>query len=289
MRAYLPSYELRRARSLDDALALLTSTPGAWRPFAGGTDLMVQFAAGTLTHQRFVSIWGLPELRGIEVLEDAVRVGALTTFTDVLRHPLLQTEFPLLGRAAQETGGVANQNRGTLAGNIANASPAADTPPALLAYDAELELRSTRGTRLVRYDRFHTSYKQMDLAADELITAIRLPRRPGWTQHYRKVGPRLAQAISKVCFAGAATMQNGGVADVRLAFGSVAPTVVRANRTEAILRGTDLDGPTIESAVETLGSELSPIDDIRSTTTYRKRVAANLLVEFIQTLRRRQS
>jgi CO/xanthine dehydrogenase FAD-binding subunit len=285
MRAYLPSYELRRARSLDDVLGLLAAPPGAWRPFAGGTDLMVQFAAGTLTHQRFVSIWGIPELRGIEVRKDTVRIGALATFTDVLRHPLLQSEFPLLGRAARETGGIANQNRGTLAGNIANASPAADTPPALLVYDAELELQSTRGSRRVPYDEFHTGYKQMDLAADELITAIRIPRRPGWIQHYRKVGPRLAQAISKVCFAGAATMQDGGVAAVRLAFGSVAPTVVRATKTEAILRGTDLDRPTIESAAETLASELSPIDDIRSTATYRKRVATNLLIEFLETIR----
>ena len=284
MRAYLPSYELRRARSLAEALTLLSAPPGVWRPFAGGTDLMVQFAAGTLTHQRFVSIWGISELRSIEARDDAIRIGALATFTDVMRHPGLQAEYPLLGRAAAETGGIANQNRGTVGGNIANASPAADTPPALLVYDAELELASVRGTRRVPYLRFHTGYKKMNLAADELITAIFLPRRSGWVDHYRKVGPRVAQAISKVCFAGAATIVDGGVADVRLAFGSVAPTVVRATQTEAILRGTDLDRAAVDAAVEALGSELAPIDDIRSTAKYRRRIAANLLLEFLQRL-----
>jgi CO/xanthine dehydrogenase FAD-binding subunit len=284
MRAYLPSFELRRARSLTEALAVLSSPPGTWRPLAGGTDVMVQLAAGTLSHQRFVSVWGIPELRQIDIHEDAVRMGSLTTFTDVLRHPVLRAEFPLLGRAAEETGGIANQNRGTVGGNIANASPAADTPPALLVYDAELELASTRGARRVPYHRFHIGYKQMDLAADELIAAIWLPRRPHRVQHYRKVGPRLAQAISKVCFAAAASLHDGGVVDIRLAFGSVAPTVVRASKTEAILRGAALGQSTIEASVKALNSELAPIDDIRSTASYRKRVAANLLVEFIETL-----
>src|SRR5215204_2365996 len=175
MRAFLPSYRLRNAATLDRALAMLAEEPGAWRPLAGGTDLMVQLAAGTLQHKQYVNVFGLSELRYIDAAPDVVTLGGSTTFSDVLRNQTLQSEFPLLCRAAAETGGVANQNRGTLAGNIANGSPAADTPPALLVYDAELELLSQRGRRTVKYDAFHTGYKKMDLAPDELIAAIRLP------------------------------------------------------------------------------------------------------------------
>jgi CO/xanthine dehydrogenase FAD-binding subunit len=285
MRSFLPSYSLRNAGTLDVALAILAEEPGAWRPFAGGTDLMVQLAAGTLQHKQYVNVFGLRELRFVDVAPDAVTIGGLTTFSDVLRDRTLQAEFPLLCRAAAETGGIANQNRGTLAGNIANGSPAADTPPALLVHDAELELASVRGRRVVPYARFHTGYKKMDLAADELIVAIRLPRTDGWIPHYRKVGARRAQAISKVCFAARARVVDGRVADVRLAFGSVAPTVVRAAQTESLLRGGTPDSATLEAAVRTLDSELAPIDDIRSTAAYRRRVAGNLLIEFGSRLR----
>jgi CO/xanthine dehydrogenase FAD-binding subunit len=285
MRAFLPSYRLRNAATLDAALAILAEEPGAWRPFAGGTDLMVQLAAGTLPHRQYVNVFAVKELRYIDATPDAVVLGGLTTFSDVQRSEILRTEFPLLCRAAFETGGVANQNRGTIAGNIANASPAADTPPALLVHDAELELASVRGRRVVPYDRFHTGYKQMDLAPDELIVAIRLPRTAGWIPHYRKVGARRAQAISKVCFAARAHMDGARVADLRLAFGSVAPTVVRATRTEACLRAGSLDPATVGEALRTLDAELAPIDDVRSTAAYRRRVAANLLVEFLDRLR----
>jgi CO/xanthine dehydrogenase FAD-binding subunit len=284
MRAFLPSYSLRTAPSLDGVLAILAEAPGTWRPFAGGTDLMVQLAAGTLTHRQFVSVWGLRELRQVAVDADAVTLGALTTFSDVMKHPVLRAEFPLLGRAAADTGGIANQNRGTIAGNIANASPAADTPPALIAYDAELELASARGRRHVAYERFHSGYKKMDLAPDELIVAVRLPRRTGWTQHYRKVGARRAQAISKVCFAAAARVEQGRIAEVRLGFGSVAPTVVRAACAEAALTGAVPGRDTIGTALDALRRDLTPIDDIRSTAAYRSAVAANLLREFLASL-----
>lgn len=285
MRSFLPDYVLRRAATLDAALAALAEAPGACRPFAGGTDLMVQLAAGALEHRRFVSLWGIAELRRIQVGTSSVAVGALATFTDIQRHEVLRSEFPLLGRAAAETGGIANQNRGTIAGNIANASPAADTPPALLVYDARLELASSRGRRLVPYERFHTGYKQMDLAQDELIVAVHLPRRTGWIDHYRKVGARRAQAISKACFAAAALMEGSRVSDIRLAFGSVAPTVVRAVHAEAAIRGAAPDASRIDAAVAALQRDIAPIDDIRSTRTYRMHVAANLLMEFASSLR----
>ena len=160
MRSWLRPFALEAPRDLDTALRLLSADPGT-RPFAGGTDLMVLLESGTLPPGGYVNIWGLGELRGIAVAADHVALGALTTYADVLADPVLRSEFPLLCTAARQTGGIATQNRGTLGGNIANASPAADSPPALLVYDAELELRSIGGLRRVRYDRFHTGYKTM--------------------------------------------------------------------------------------------------------------------------------
>ena len=283
MRAYLPAYELRQAASLNEALSLLASERGAWRPFAGGTDLMVLFEAGTLARGRYLSIWGLPELLGITGSDRDVSIGALTTYTDVRRSELIEREFPLLVRAARETGGVAIQNRGTIGGNIANASPAADTPPALLVYDAELELRSAHAVRRVRYAEFHRGYKQMDLAADELITRVVLPRgRAGWQEDYRKVGTRRAQAIAKVCFAAAVKIESRTIHDIRLAYGSVAPVPLRCTRTEAILRGREISDQTIASAEQELLGEIAPIDDVRSTAAYRRRVSANLLGDFLR-------
>src|SRR5882672_2807690 len=188
MRAFLPAYELISPASLNDALDLLASSPGVWRPFAGGTDLMVLLEAGKLPHRNYLNIWNLRELRGIDVTDTHVTLGALTTYTEVQDHPVLRAEFPMLCQAASETGGLAIQNRGTLGGNVVNASPAADSPPALLAYDAELELVSTRGSRWVPYHGFHTGYKQMIMQPDELLARLRLPRSPKQrTHYYRKV------------------------------------------------------------------------------------------------------
>jgi CO/xanthine dehydrogenase FAD-binding subunit len=285
MRSYLPDYELRAPKDLRVVLDMLGETPGAWRPFAGGTDLMVLFESGKLPRGKYVSLWGLQELSGIELTPQMLTLGALTTYTDVLADPVLRSEFPLLCRAAAETGGVATQNRGTLGGNIANASPAADSPPALLVYEAELELVSARGSRRVPYHGFHTGYKRMDLRPDEIIRSIRLPRsRASWRQSYRKVGTRKAQAISKVCFAAAADMDGDVIHDIRIAFGSVAPIVLRCVRTEAVLRGRRPDVPAREAARAALGRDIRPIDDVRSTAEYRMRVAENLLIQFLSEL-----
>jgi CO/xanthine dehydrogenase FAD-binding subunit len=273
-------------RDLDEALTLLASEPGVWRPFAGGTDLMVLFESGRLAHRKFFSIRNLSELRGIEETREAVTLGALTTYTGVRRSEVLRREFPMLCRAAQETGGIAIQNRGTLGGNIANASPAADSPPALLAYDAQVELVSRRGARWVAYRDFHTGYKQTLMSADELLTRIRLPRpREGARQFSRKVGTRRAQAISKVCFAGLAEVEGGRLGEVRLAYGSVAPTVIRCVRTEALLSGQLLDDSLMGAARAELSREIAPIDDVRSTARYRLKVAGNVLEEFLSVLR----
>jgi CO/xanthine dehydrogenase FAD-binding subunit len=285
MRAYLPEYELLVPKDLDAALRLAASEPGVWKPFAGGTDLMVLFEAGRLAHRKFFSIWHLPELRGIEVTQEQVTLGALTTYAEVQENEALRREFPMLCQAASETGGLAIQNRGTLGGNIANASPAGDSPPALLAYDAELELVSMSGTRIIAYRDFHTGYKQMSLRPDELISRIRLPRAgvPAH-QYYRKVGTRKAQAISKVCFAGLARLDDRNIREIRIALGSVAPTPLRCVRTEAVLKDQKIEVGLISAARVELSREIAPIDDIRSTSDYRLRVALNLLEDFLSEL-----
>lgn len=284
MRAYLPSYQLISPANLGHALNVLASEPGVWKPFAGGTDLMVLLEAGKLAHKNYLNIWNLKELRGIDVAEDRVSIGALTTYTEIQAHPVLRQEFPMLCQAASETGGLAIQNRGTIGGNIVNASPAADSPPALLVYDAELELVSTNGSRTVSYQGFHTGYKQMLIRSDELLSRIRLPRtKAGLVHYYRKVGTRKAQAISKVCFAATARTNGGQLEDVRIALGSVAPIPIRCLKTEAALRGGPLDQLPDKGRSE-LAKEIAPIDDIRSTASYRLNVSLNLLEEFVHSL-----
>ena len=276
--------------TLQEALNLLSSQPTGWLPIAGGTDVMVQFGAGTLGRHKLLSIWNLPELRRVEVLPREVRIGAGCTYTDLRRHDVVACEFPILALAAGWTGGIANQNRGTLAGNIVNASPAADSLPPLLVYEAELIVISARGERRIRYGDFHTGYKQMNLAADELIRTICLPRRySGYLAYARKIGARSAQAIAKVCIAGLAKAENGIANDVRIAVGSVAPTPIRLRNTEQVLNGKVLDRDLVRIAQRTAMSEISPIRDIRSTVEYRTVVTGNLVAEFLEKLRTKDS
>src|SRR5712691_13555479 len=285
MRAYLPDYRLITPHTLAEALALLAREPGVWKPFAGGTDLMVLLEAGKLTQKNYLNIWDLNELRGIEVTEARVTIGALTTYTEIQTNPVLQSEFPMLCQAASETGGLAIQNRGTLGGNIVNASPAADSPPALLAYDAQLELVSLNGLRWVPYQGFHFEYKQMNIGSDELLTRIRLPRKTKDLAHYyRKVGTRKAQAISKVCFAAVAGTKGGAVKDIRIALGSIAPIPLRCTKTEDALKGQRIDQLLLEIGKRELAQEIAPITDIRSTKDYRLQVSLNLLEDFLMKL-----
>jgi CO/xanthine dehydrogenase FAD-binding subunit len=244
---------------------------------AGCTDLYVSLNFGTLKDTRFLNLWGLDALRTIEVRGDALAIGALATHTDLIRSPLVRRRIPMLAAAAREVGGVQIQNRGTLGGNVANASPAGDTLPVLAAAEAIVVLRSAAGTRRIPFTAFYTGYRQSVRRADELITGFEIPALRG-TQWFRKVGTRAAQSISKVVIAGVAPSTRSGRAagTVRIALGSVAPTVVRATRTEAALAA----GATIEDAQRILGQEIAPIDDIRSTAEYRRRVAANLLARF---------
>ena len=282
MRAYVPSYRLISPASLSEALTVLAQEDRSWKPFAGGTDLMVLLESGKLPHKNYVNIWNLKELRGTEVSDDQVTLGALTTYTEIQNHKVMREEFPMLCQAASETGGLAIQNRGTLGGNIVNASPAADSPPALLAYDAELELISRDGERRIPYSKFHTGYKQMDIRPDELLRAIRLPRCGApFTHYYRKVSTRKAQAISKTCFAGAGLTTDDRIKEVRIALGSVAPIPIRCTKTEAALINKPIDAETIAAASAALAAEISPIDDLRSTRNYRLKVSLNLLKDFL--------
>jgi CO/xanthine dehydrogenase FAD-binding subunit len=285
MRADPSEYQLVSPGNLQAALSLLAAEPSRWLPIAGGTDVMVLYSAGKLPNRNLINIWNIPELRQIEVLSDRVRIGAACTYTSLRAHEIIPRDFPLLATAASWTGGIANQNRGTLGGNIANASPAADSLPALLVYDAELTLISARGERRVPYREFHTGYKQTVLAADELIRDISLPRRfSGYFSYARKVGARNAQAISKVCLAASGQLKNGLFYDVRLALGSVAPIPLRLSATENLVNGKKREPSLIAAARTSTIEKIRPIDDIRSTARYRSAVAANLVAEFLEKL-----
>jgi CO/xanthine dehydrogenase FAD-binding subunit len=285
MRADPADYRVVSPGNLQAVLSLLSSEPAQWLPIAGGTDVMVLYSAGKLPNRNLVNIWNIPELRQIEVFPDTIRIGAACTYTALREHEIVSKEFPLLALAASWTGGIANQNRGTLGGNIANASPAADSLPALLVYDAEVTLVSLRGRRRLPYRHFHTGYKKMALAPDELIRDISLPRRfAGYFSHSRKVGARNAQAISKVCLAALGQCANGMIRDVRLAMGSVAPVPLRLNETEKLLAGNTIEPSLIEAARKSVVKEIRPIDDIRSTARYRAAVAGNLVAEFLERL-----
>jgi CO/xanthine dehydrogenase FAD-binding subunit len=238
-------------------------------PLAGCTDVYVGLNFGTLPVKRFIDLWPLDELREIRVADGALSIGALTTYTRIVRSALVRRRVPILAAAAREIGGAQIQNRGTLGGNVANGSPAGDTLPVLAVSDANLVLGSAGGKRRVPFNSFYTGYRKSVLRADELILAIEIPRLAGrpW---FRKVGTRAAQAISKVVMAAVRSDRP------RVALGSVAPTVVRLPETEAALAA----GAPIAEARRVLEAEIRPIDDLRSTAEYRRRVSGNLLEQF---------
>ena len=282
MRSNAAEYDLIAPGTLDGVLSAMSCE--TLMPLAGGTEVMVALGAGRLQPRRFVSLQDIPDLRFIDSSDAAtLRIGAGTTFADIRRSIVLGDEFPLLAQTASWTGSVANQNRGTLGGNVANASPAADTPPALLTYDAEIELISVRGTRTLRYAAFHLGYKRTALAPDELILAVRLPRRFQAHIHWvRKVGTRNAQAISKVALACVAQIDSSHFAEIAIGAASLQDRPARLLKTETALRGRDPRDPsTLQDAQAELAAEAAPIDDIRSTARYRVRVAQNLLEEFL--------
>lgn len=287
MRGDCEAHELIAPGSLSAVLELLASAPGEWTPIAGGTEIMVAHAAGRLSVPRLVSLWGVEEIRFIETNTNSIAIGAGTTFMDLRAHAGVAADLPLLAAAASWIGSIANQSRATVGGNLVNGSPAADSSPALLVYDAEVELISVRGTRRLPYSEFHTGYKRNVLAADELMLAVHLPRRFAQHRQYiRKVGTRRAMAISKVALAGTAFKDDGRVNEVRIAAASLAPFPARLYQSEAAVLGQSLNSDTIRSARAALLAEAKPIDDIRSSAQYRRQVGANLLEEFLHELAR---
>lgn len=271
---------------LEAAYALLADAAGVpWRPIAGGTDLMVQIA-GEIGEppDRVLDIWALDELRGISVEADALVLGALTTYTEIRRSPLVAEHLPELADAAATIGAAQIQNRGTIGGNVINASPAGDTLPLLLALGAELVLGSAGGERTVAADAFWPAYRRTARRDDELLVRVRIPLADDRQVRFRKIGTRRAQAISKVVMALAwrSTAADGPWTDVRLALGSVAATPVRVPSTEAILEGARATPLTADAASTALRNEIEPIDDVRSTAEYRRTVAARVLHRLIR-------
>jgi OHCU decarboxylase len=271
--------------SLEGVLRLMDQEPGQWLPVAGATEVMVMFSAGKLAERRFINLWNLPELREIHEDAESLTLGGGCTFSQIRNCAAVRRHFPLLAQAASWTGGIANQNRATLAGNLANASPAADSPPALLAYDAELELVSARGKRRLAYSKFHLGYKRTALEARELILSVSLKKHfDGYFSYGRKTGARNAQAISKVCMAGVGRVREGRVEDVSIGLGAVAPIPLRLIGVEALIRGEWIGDEVIVEARRLLDDAIAPIDDIRSIAEYRRFVAGNLLEEFLREL-----
>jgi len=249
-----------RPQSLADALQIYRATPGC-RPLAGGTDLMVMLHSNTLrpAPQAVLDLWSLAELKGIRRVNDLVEIGAAESYTGIIGSKDVQQHLPALAAAARTIGAAQIQNRGTLGGNLANASPAGDTLPVLLAYDAVV----VTDRRSIPIDKFFTGYRQTALQSDELITAVRIPL--GRQVAFRKVGTRAAQAISKVVMAVSRS-------PARVAIGSVAEVPLRAHRAEAALDRNDIEG-----AIGAVGNDIRPIDDVRSTAGYRRAVTQNVL------------
>lgn len=278
MRTAIAATTLLRPCTLREALVMLRDE-GPLTPLAGCTDVYVGLQFGTLDARRFLDLWRLAELCGIEVRDEILRLGALTTYSEIIGSAVVQRWLPMLVAAARETGGRQIQNRGTIGGNIANASPAGDTLPVLAAVEATLVLGSAAGKRRVPFVDFYTGYRASVRRPDELIVAVEIPRVRG-RQWWRKVGPRKAQAISKVMLAGVRPPRRTGRAafdePVRLAIGSVAPTVRRLPRTEAILTA----GGSMDEARQAVVDEIAPLDDVRSTAEYRRAVSANLVSRF---------
>jgi CO/xanthine dehydrogenase FAD-binding subunit len=276
-----------RPRSLDHALRALHESlaDGRLTPLAGGTDLFVYLNAGTCPDRRFLDLAPLRELAGIRVGRDGVTIGSSTTFRAIRDHLVLGRRWPALVAAAAEVGAWQIQNRATIGGNIANASPAGDSLPVLLAHDAVVHARSVRGERAVPFGALYTGYRKLALEPDELITAVEIPPAPaGTVPFFRKIGTRRAQSISKVVFCGLLRLGRDGRADhARLAYGSVAPTPVRARHAEAALLGQGPSRAVAERARQALERDVVPIDDIRSTREYRVAVAGNVLEQFLRT------
>ena len=291
----ISTFAVTSARSLAEAYALLGTRPAGLKVLAGGTDLMVQLNAGIGLERLgpVLDVWKVPELRRVERVRQAdgewLLLGALTTYTELIRNPVIQAAAPALGAIAREVGAWAIQNRGTLGGNICNASPAGDTLPVLLAAEARFVLGGPRGERTLAADQFFVAYRRTQLAADELLLRVEVPI--GGQLVARKVGTRRAQSISKTLVAVkagevvAGTSERGpALRGVRIGAGCVAPIPLRCRNAEAALEGVPLDAGTLAALRAAIDTDIKPIDDVRSDAIYRRRVTANVLVRLVEQL-----
>jgi carbon-monoxide dehydrogenase small subunit/xanthine dehydrogenase small subunit len=271
-----------RPRSLEEALEILAQRPGEVSPVAGGTDVLVKAKDGAVDRGALFDLTAVPELKGIEDRGDHLWIGAAATHAEISASPLVARFAPPLPAACAVIGGPQIRNRGTLGGNLANASPAADTVPALYAADALVEMVSISARRELPVTEFCLGYRQTALAQDELIVGVRIPKRAAIRGTFLRLGQRRAQAISKVSVAAAMTFRDGRPDWVRVAFGSVGPTVIRARKTEKALLGGGYEA--LLRAKTAAREEISPIDDLRSTGEYRREMAAVLLERAVRAI-----
>ncbi len=259
-------------QTLDEACTMLAESQGRAVPIAGGTDLIVHWPCNIEAHQKaYLDISTLDELKFITLSGDSLIVGAMTTFWETITSKQVESEFPLLVQSAKEIGSVQIQTRGTWAGNIANASPAADGVLALMAYDASVTLISTHGTREIPLHEYFLDYKCSQRQPDELIHSFCIPRRSFTFDYFEKVGSRQAQTITKVGVA--ITNSSSGW---RVVANSVAPMVRRCYQVEQLLeKKARIQQP--DDLLAALDQDVSPIDDIRSTAAYRRCVLSRLI------------
>jgi CO/xanthine dehydrogenase FAD-binding subunit len=267
-----------RPRDLDEAVTARAAHPG-WLVLAGGTDLMVnanhrEIPAGLL------DLWRLPAICFVRVADDAIAIGAGTTWHEIERHPAIRERMRPLAAAAREIGALQIQARATLGGNVGTSSPVGDSLPVLLALDAELEVASVRGHRRLPYREWCTGYRTTQLEPDELIVAAHVPvPGPATRTTWRKVGTRRAQSISKVMGAAAITLDGDVVTSARVALGAIADRPIRIAAVEAAVSGLPL-AAAAEAARAAVRAAIRPIDDVRSTAAYRREVAENLVARF---------
>ena len=269
--------------TLPEAYRLLGEA--TYRPVAGGTDVLVQLS-GQLgpPPERLLDLWRLDELRGIALDGDSLSFGALTTYTEIRRSAVCRDLLPAFVEAAATVGAAQIQNRGTLGGNIANASPAGDMLPLLLVTDALIVAGSARGERSIPAASFWTGYRQTALQSDEIVIRIQVPLIADRQVRFRKIGTRRAQAISKVVLAlsWVASSPDQPWRAVRLGLGSVAERPIRATATEAVLEGRLPESDAANTASVRVAAEIEPINDVRSTADYRRAVTARVLHRLIR-------
>ena len=276
--------DIRFPKTLAEAVRLQADEKTRGKLLAGGTDLMVQWAAGVPTPERATSVWNLPELCAIEVFPDRIEIGAGVTHAFLVDAVQIHRHVPALIAAAATVGAKQIQARGTLGGNAANASPAGDTAPALLVTGGSVLLASLAGTREVPLNRFWVDYRKIDAHPDEIIVAFRLPKKGKAQERFRKIGTRQAQAISKVMAASRIWVEKGTIRAAAIALGSVAPTPVRLAEVEAFLAGKKLTPKLIDEAEALAQATVKPIADIRSTAEYRRWASGRLVRDALESL-----